>query len=90
MKKYKCDMGAERKNMIKKSKDHLETVQEGYIAHMRFALVIAGMTAWATIALIIHAFLPAYHQTTGSKIITKIYRVIEERQHAHPHHHDKN
>jgi hypothetical protein len=83
-------MGAERGSMIKKSKDHLKTVQEGYIEHMHFALVIAGMTAWATIALIIHAFLPAFHQTTGSKTITKIHRVIEERQHTHSHHHDKN
>ncbi|MCW1955472.1 DUF6356 family protein [uncultured Lentibacter sp.] len=59
--------------------NHPESVNESYWAHMRFALWFAGWLALAAGAALVHAFLPAAFETTGSRIIAKLYERTQRR-----------
>ena len=55
--------------MLSSSKDHLKSVDETYFQHMGFALKFACCCIKAGLMAIIHAFIPAFFQTSASKEI---------------------
>lgn len=54
---------------------HPESVGETYFEHFRVAAYFSGQLAKAALACACHAFLPAIHKTTASRII----RALHER-----------
>lgn len=68
--------------MIKNCKNHLHDVEESYFEHMGFALQIAGLSFWAGLVLILHAFIPGIFLTDGSRTIAKMTDIIEARKQA--------
>lgn len=51
---------------------HPQSVNEGYFAHMRFALSFAGWLFVAACAALVHAVIPALCETTASRILTRL------------------
>ena len=65
--------------MLHKSKEHLEYVNESYLAHFSFAAKMAYLCFKAGFATIIHAVCPAVLQTTGSRTINHMHQLMAER-----------
>ena len=59
---------------------HPHSVNEGYFQHLRFAIWVASKLVWAGIAAIIHAFIPAWHEKTASKIIIELNELVQPRR----------
>lgn len=66
--------------ILKKSKDHLCSVQESYCEHFGFALYIAVMMFYGGLLAIAHALCPAVFQTSASRIIFFLSEKIQERR----------
>ncbi|WP_439110583.1 DUF6356 family protein [Lentibacter sp.] len=58
---------------------HPQSVNESYFEHMRFALWFAFWLAAAAGAALVHAFIPAAFEKTGSTIIAKLYERTHNR-----------
>ena len=58
---------------------HPASVGESYGTHCRFALRIAGTLAWASLAALIHAFLPFLFERTASLLIEQIHQRTQLR-----------
>ena len=67
------------KQMIKKSKEHLNLANENYFQHMRFALNISFKLIVAAIMAFMHAFLPLVFTKSASNRIKKLYSFAENR-----------
>lgn len=52
--------------------EHPESLGESYGAHFRTALGVSGALLGAGAACLVHAFLPAAFQTTGSRTIRRL------------------
>ena len=63
---------------------HPHSVNEGYFAHMRFALSFAGWLAVAACAALIHAVIPSLCETTASRIIKRLHHRMTHRTHDDP------
>ena len=59
---------------------HPATVGESYLGHARFAFSFAGWLLLAGLAALIHAILPFLFETTASRIITRLYNRMHNRQ----------
>lgn len=62
-----------------KKMTHLESAGENYLLHMSHAFKYAGKLAYATAAVIIHAFYPQWHQNTASNIAREIAGHVDSR-----------
>lgn len=71
--------------MLKKCKDHVESVNETYFEHMIFALGFSGKLLFAGCAVLVHAICPALCQTTGSRMIFELNDTLRNRPSAHKH-----
>lgn len=58
---------------------HLHDIDESYFKHLRHALYFSVNTFYASIALLLHSFLPFIFVVTGSSIITKLYGIMSLR-----------
>jgi hypothetical protein len=58
--------------MLKKCHDHLESVEESYVQHFRFAVGTGIRLIGAGIAAIVHGCCPAFFETTSSRTIFKL------------------
>lgn len=58
---------------------HLISANESYFVHMFSAFKYAFKLAYATVAVIIHAVYPQWHQTTASKIAREIVNDVDSR-----------
>lgn len=65
--------------MFRASKAHLAEVDEGYFAHMRFALLVAVLALGAGLACAIHAIVPALCGQTCSRTITSLQSMFTDR-----------
>jgi hypothetical protein len=59
--------------------DHPATVNETYFGHMRFAFGFAFWLGVAALAALVHALIPAFCETTASRILRRLYARIESR-----------
>ncbi len=58
---------------------HPRTVDESYLAHMRFALWFASRLFAAAGAALIHALIPAMFEKTASTIVAELYTRTHNR-----------
>jgi hypothetical protein len=63
---------------------HPESVNEGYFAHMRFALSFAGLLFTAAGAALVHAVVPCLCEKTASTIIKRLHHRMTYRTHHDP------
>lgn len=59
--------------------DHPASVDETYFEHMKFALTFSFWLGAACLAALVHAFIPAAFEKTGSNIIKRLHAKIESR-----------
>jgi hypothetical protein len=76
-------MGTGNESLIARSRAHLESVEEGYGAHQRFAFGVGWTMVKAGFACILHGFVPALFPTTGSDAIRRLHAVIADRDRLH-------
>ena len=65
--------------MIKKSKEHLDLVNETYIKHFKVAFCFSSLMIIGGFQAIIHAISPAIFQTSASDKIKKLHEKISKR-----------
>ena len=65
--------------MIKKSKEHLDLVNETYIQHLKVAFNVSSLMIVGGFQAIIHAICPAVFETSASDKIKKLYEKISQR-----------
>ena len=65
--------------MIKKSKEHLDLVNETYIQHFKVALNVSLLMIVGGFQAIMHAICPAIFQTSASDKIKKLHEKISKR-----------
>ena len=65
--------------MIKKSKEHLDLVNETYIQHLKVAFNVSSLMIAGGFQAIIHAICPAIFQTSASDKIKKLHEKISKR-----------
>jgi hypothetical protein len=63
---------------------HPHSVNEGYFAHMRFALSFAGLLFMAAGAALVHAVVPCLCEKTASTIIKRLHHRMTHRTHHDP------
>jgi Family of unknown function (DUF6356) len=65
--------------MFRASKEHLADVDEGYFAHMQFALLVAVLAVGAGLACGIHAIVPGLCPQTCSRTIASLQWMFTDR-----------
>tara|TARA_R110002051_G_scaffold1008_12_gene5057 strand:- start:13758 stop:13997 length:240 start_codon:yes stop_codon:yes gene_type:complete len=59
--------------------DHPATVNETFLQHMRFAFGFSFWLGVASLAALVHAFIPALCETTASRILNRLHARIQAR-----------
>ncbi|NSX53816.1 DUF6356 family protein [Parasulfitobacter algicola] len=62
--------------------EHPRSVGETYLGHMWFAATFAFWLIAAGLAALVHAIIPAFFETTASKIIKRLHARMESRGHG--------
>ena len=65
--------------MIKKSKEHLDLVNETYIQHFKVAFNVSLLMIAGGFQAIMHAICPAIFETSASDKIKKLHEKISKR-----------
>lgn len=65
--------------MLRRSRDHLESVGESWVEHLLFAAAVARLMIAAGFACLAHAFVPALFPTTASRAIRRLHAALEDR-----------
>ncbi len=76
-------MGTPTESLIARSRAHLESVDESYGAHQRFAFGVGWTMVRAGFACILHGLVPALFPTKGSDAIRRLHGVITDRERVH-------
>ena len=66
-------------NFIAAFRAHPASVGETYVGHMRFALRFSGLLFAAGGAALVHAFVPPLFETTASRKIRQMCRMMDAR-----------
>ena len=66
--------------MIKKSKDHLNSVNENYFEHMVIAFNVGLKMLLGGLMAIIHGIIPGVFQTDASNKIKELYEFINKNR----------
>ena len=65
--------------MIKKSKHHLNSVNENYFKHMLIALKVSYNMFYGSLLALIHGVIPGLFQNSGSIKIKELYKFINKK-----------
>ena len=66
--------------MIKKSKEHLNSVNENYFEHMSIALSVGFKMLLGGFMALIHGIIPGVFQTDASNKIKELYEFINKNR----------
>ena len=66
--------------MWQRSKEHLSEAGEGYLQHLRFAMLVGMLAIAAGLACVIHALVPALCQRTCSRTISQLNQLFNSRE----------
>jgi len=66
--------------MIKKSKQHLKSVNENYLEHMLVALKVSYNMLYGSLLALIHGLIPGLFQTSASNKIKELYEFINKER----------
>ena len=64
--------------MIKKSKQHLKSVNENYLQHMLVAFKVSYNMLYGSLLALIHGLIPGLFQTSASNKIKELYEFINK------------
>ena len=64
--------------MIRKSKDHLSSVNENYFEHMLVALKVSFKMFYVSLLALIHGLIPGVFQTSARNKIKELYEFINK------------
>ncbi len=67
-------------NLIKVSKDHLDSVGESYLEHFVAAGLFSGRLLIASTVCLIHAFLPFLFVRTGSELLGVLHKEMVQKR----------
>lgn len=65
---------------VRESRSHLDEIGESYWKHMGFALIFSARLLFASLAVLIHAFIPAFCRWTGSNEVENLHCILTERK----------
>jgi len=74
--------------MLRQSRQHLASVNEGYFKHAYHALGFALNMLGAGLALTVHAIVPGWFKTTGSDTVFKLNSIMRARAQKSEQRHD--
>ena len=66
--------------MIKKSKQHLRSVNENYFEHMLIALKVSSNMFYGSLLALIHGLIPGLFQNSASIKIQELYEFINKKR----------
>jgi hypothetical protein len=66
--------------MIKKSKEHLNSVNESYFEHMNIATNVGLKMLSGGLMALIHGIVPSIFQTAASNKIKELYEFINKKR----------
>ena len=66
--------------MIKKSKEHLYSVNESYFKHMKVAVKVSLNMILTGLMALIHGLIPSIFQTNASNKIRELYEFINKQR----------
>ena len=66
--------------MIKKSKQHLKSVNENYLEHMNVAFKVSYNMLYGSLLALIHGLIPGLFQTSASNKIKELYEFINKER----------
>ena len=66
--------------MIKKSKQHLISVNENYFEHMLIALKVSSNMFYGSLLALIHGLIQGLFQTSASSKIKELYEFINKER----------
>ena len=66
--------------MIKKSKEHLNSVNESYIEHMSIAANVGFKMLSGGLMALVHGIIPGIFQTDASNKIKELYEFINKKR----------
>ena len=66
--------------MIKKSKQHLRSVNENYFEHMLITLKVSSNMFYGSLLALIHGLIPGLFQTSASSKIKELYEFINKER----------
>ena len=66
--------------MIKKSKDHLNSINENYFEHMSIAFNVGLKMLLGGLMALIHGIIPGVFQTDASNKIKELYEFINKNR----------
>ena len=66
--------------MIKKSKQHLYSVNESYFKHMKVAVKVGLNMILAGLMALIHSLIPGIFQSNASNKIRELYEFINKQR----------
>ena len=66
--------------MIKKSKEHLNSVNESYFEHMNIASNVGFKMLLGGLMALIHSVVPSIFQNDASNIIKELYEFINKKR----------
>ena len=64
--------------MIKKSKQHLKSVNENYLQHMLVGFKVSYNMLYGSLLALIHGLIPGLFQTSASNKIKELYEFINK------------
>jgi hypothetical protein len=65
--------------MVKKSKDHLNLVNENYLEHMLVAIKVSYNMLYESLLALIHGLIPNLFQNSASMKIKELYEFINKK-----------
>jgi hypothetical protein len=71
-------MSATYERICSESKEHLAEKKMSYCTHLKKAVSLSFHSARASLALLVHGFVPAWFKTTGSTIILTLAEDVSE------------
>ena len=66
--------------MIKKSKQHLKSVNENYLEHMNVAFKVNYNMLYGSLLALIHGLIPGLFQNSASFKIKELYEFINKKR----------
>ena len=66
--------------MIKKSKQHLKSVNENYLEHMIVAVKVSYNMLYGSLFALIHGLIPGLFQNSASIKIKELYEFINKKR----------
>ena len=67
-------------NMIKKSKQHLKSVNENYLEHMLVAFKVSYNMLYGSLLALIHGLIPGLFENSASIKIKELYEHINKKR----------